>query len=122
MPSLMVPTHHTRAVCQHALLCLPVPLPASSRQLFSVPFWRHFVAWLGSVPATKKDFKRALKRGSVAVIVSARGACEGASCGSDGMLCVKDWFPAQAAGVPAPDLLHLGPGIAPVCQSVQHAS
>ncbi|KXZ52943.1 hypothetical protein GPECTOR_8g318 [Gonium pectorale] len=37
--------------------------------VFSVPFWRHFIAWLGSVPATTAHFKRALKRGSVAVIV-----------------------------------------------------
>ncbi|KAG2439722.1 hypothetical protein HYH02_010600 [Chlamydomonas schloesseri] len=37
--------------------------------VFTVPFWRHFVAWLGSVPATTKDFKRVLKKGSVAVIV-----------------------------------------------------
>ncbi|GLI66396.1 hypothetical protein VaNZ11_010188 [Volvox africanus] len=37
--------------------------------VFSVPFWRHFIAWLGSVPATTPHFKRVLKQGSVAVIV-----------------------------------------------------
>ncbi len=30
---------------------------------------RHFIAWLGSVPATTSAFKRVLRRGSVAVIV-----------------------------------------------------
>jgi 1-acyl-sn-glycerol-3-phosphate acyltransferase len=42
-------------------------LAASS--VFSIPFWRHFIAWLGSVEATPKNFKRILKKGSVAVIV-----------------------------------------------------
>lgn len=42
-------------------------LAASS--VFSIPFWRHFIAWLGSVEATPANFKRILKRGSVAVIV-----------------------------------------------------
>jgi 2-acylglycerol O-acyltransferase 2 len=37
--------------------------------VFSIPFWRHFIAWLGSVEATPKNFKRILKKGSVAVIV-----------------------------------------------------
>ena len=31
--------------------------------------WRHFTAWMGSVPATSANFRRILKRGSVAVIV-----------------------------------------------------
>ena len=30
---------------------------------------RHFVAWMGSVPATRGNFKRILKKGSVAVVV-----------------------------------------------------
>ncbi|GLC45911.1 hypothetical protein PLESTF_000711500 [Pleodorina starrii] len=37
--------------------------------VFRVPLWRHMMAWLGSVPATTADFKRVLRRGSVAVIV-----------------------------------------------------
>jgi 1-acyl-sn-glycerol-3-phosphate acyltransferase len=42
-------------------------LAASS--VFSIPFWRHFIAWLGSVEATSANFRRILKKGSVAVIV-----------------------------------------------------
>lgn len=30
--------------------------------------WRHFIAWLGSMPATSHNFKKLLKKGSVAVI------------------------------------------------------
>ncbi|KAG2486331.1 hypothetical protein HYH03_015035 [Edaphochlamys debaryana] len=37
--------------------------------VFAVPFWRHFIAWLGSVPATSSHFKKVLSKGSVAVIV-----------------------------------------------------
>ncbi len=37
--------------------------------VFNIPFWRHFVAWIGSVPATRANFKRLLSKGSVAVIV-----------------------------------------------------
>jgi 2-acylglycerol O-acyltransferase 2 len=37
--------------------------------VFSIPFWRHFIAWLGGVPATPGNFKKVLKKGSVAVIV-----------------------------------------------------
>lgn len=42
-------------------------LAASS--VFSIPFWRHFIAWLGSVEATSANFRKILKKGSVAVIV-----------------------------------------------------
>ncbi|MEW5319437.1 MAG: hypothetical protein WDW38_010589 [Sanguina aurantia] len=42
-------------------------LAASS--VFSVPLWRHFMTWIGSVPATPGNFKKLLKSGSVAVIV-----------------------------------------------------
>uniref|UniRef100_A0A7S0YRY4 Acyltransferase n=1 Tax=Polytomella parva TaxID=51329 RepID=A0A7S0YRY4_9CHLO len=42
-------------------------LGASS--VFSVPFWRHVITWLGCVGATTENFRRKLKRGSVAVIV-----------------------------------------------------
>mmetsp|Transcript_22134 Transcript_22134/g.61235 ORF Transcript_22134/g.61235 Transcript_22134/m.61235 type:complete len:334 (-) Transcript_22134:512-1513(-) len=42
-------------------------LAASS--VFNVPGWRHFVAWIGSMPASKSNFKYLLRRGSVAVIV-----------------------------------------------------
>ncbi|MEW5300702.1 MAG: hypothetical protein WDW36_003613 [Sanguina aurantia] len=42
-------------------------LAASS--LFYIPFWRHFMAWIGSVPATRDNFKLLLKKDSVAVVV-----------------------------------------------------
>lgn len=29
---------------------------------------RHFIAWIGSLPATKDNFKRLLRKGSVAVV------------------------------------------------------
>lgn len=41
----------------------------AASSVFSIPFWRHFIAWLGSVEATPANFKRILKKGSVAVIV-----------------------------------------------------
>ncbi|KAG2429040.1 hypothetical protein HXX76_011282 [Chlamydomonas incerta] len=37
--------------------------------VFYIPFWRHFITWIGSVPATPGNFKRLLKKGSVAVVV-----------------------------------------------------
>lgn len=37
--------------------------------LLSNSGWRHFVAWIGSMPANRENFKYLLKRGSVAVIV-----------------------------------------------------
>lgn len=37
--------------------------------VFKIPFWRHFIAWMGSVPAGQKNFKRVLGKGNVAVIV-----------------------------------------------------
>ncbi|GIL50995.1 hypothetical protein Vafri_7066 [Volvox africanus] len=37
--------------------------------VFYIPFWRHFITWIGSVPATSQNFKRLLKKGSVAVVV-----------------------------------------------------
>uniref|UniRef100_A0A6U2EVD0 Acyltransferase n=1 Tax=Chlamydomonas euryale TaxID=1486919 RepID=A0A6U2EVD0_9CHLO len=42
-------------------------LAASS--VFNIPGWRHFSTWIGSVPATSSNFKRLLRKGSVAVIV-----------------------------------------------------
>ena len=41
----------------------------AASSVFSIPFWRHFVAWVGSVPASRANFVRLLRRGSVAVIV-----------------------------------------------------
>lgn len=41
----------------------------AASSVFSIPFWRHFLAWMGSVPATRGNFKRVLKQGSVAVVV-----------------------------------------------------
>lgn len=41
----------------------------AASSVFSIPFWRHFIAWLGSVPATPGNFKKVLSWGSVAVIV-----------------------------------------------------
>jgi 2-acylglycerol O-acyltransferase 2 len=41
----------------------------AASSVFSIPFWRHFIAWLGGVPATPGNFKKVLKKGSVAVIV-----------------------------------------------------
>ena len=40
-----------------------------ANSIFRVPFWRHFYAWMGSVPATADNFKKLLARGSVVVIV-----------------------------------------------------
>ena len=37
--------------------------------VFKIPFWRHFVAWMGSVPASSRNFKKVLSWGNVAVIV-----------------------------------------------------
>ncbi|PNH06113.1 Diacylglycerol O-acyltransferase 2 [Tetrabaena socialis] len=37
--------------------------------VFYIPFWRHFITWIGSVPATPGNFKKLLKKGSVAVVV-----------------------------------------------------
>ncbi|KAG1673426.1 hypothetical protein FOA52_002191 [Chlamydomonas sp. UWO 241] len=41
----------------------------AATSVFSIPGWRHFLAWIGSVPATTANFKRVLKKGSVAIIV-----------------------------------------------------
>ena len=41
----------------------------SASALFYIPGWRHFIGWMGSLPATSSNFKKLLKRGSVAVIV-----------------------------------------------------
>jgi 1-acyl-sn-glycerol-3-phosphate acyltransferase len=46
--------------------------------VFKIPFWRHFIAWMGSVPAGHKNFKRVLGMGNVAVIVGGiAGGCKG---------------------------------------------
>lgn len=37
--------------------------------MFNVPLWRHFLTWLGCVPATSANFKKMLQHGSVAVVV-----------------------------------------------------
>lgn len=37
--------------------------------VFYIPLWRHIIAWIGSVPATRDMFKQQLKKGSVAVVV-----------------------------------------------------
>ncbi|WIA23473.1 hypothetical protein OEZ85_000218 [Tetradesmus obliquus] len=42
-------------------------LAASS--VFGVPLWRHFLTWIGCVPATSANFKKMLAKGSVAVVV-----------------------------------------------------
>eukprot|EP00201_Polytomella_parva_P021181 CAMPEP_0175042594 /NCGR_PEP_ID=MMETSP0052_2-20121109/2667_1 /TAXON_ID=51329 ORGANISM="Polytomella parva, Strain SAG 63-3" /NCGR_SAMPLE_ID=MMETSP0052_2 /ASSEMBLY_ACC=CAM_ASM_000194 /LENGTH=212 /DNA_ID=CAMNT_0016305457 /DNA_START=382 /DNA_END=1020 /DNA_ORIENTATION=+ len=41
----------------------------AASSVFYVPFWRHFMSWIGSLPATASNFRRLLKRGSVAVVV-----------------------------------------------------
>eukprot|EP00878_Enallax_costatus_P001857 GHUV01002015.1.p1 GENE.GHUV01002015.1~~GHUV01002015.1.p1 ORF type:complete len:329 (+),score=100.81 GHUV01002015.1:293-1279(+) len=41
----------------------------AASSVYSIPFWRHFIAWLGAVPATPGNFKKMLKKGSLAVIV-----------------------------------------------------
>jgi len=47
---------------------VPVYSVAAS-SLFYIPFWRHFIAWVGSLPATKESFTKLLKKGSVAVVL-----------------------------------------------------
>jgi 2-acylglycerol O-acyltransferase 2 len=37
--------------------------------VFCIPFWRHFHAWMGVVPASVDSFKRFLSKGTVAVMV-----------------------------------------------------
>lgn len=41
----------------------------SATALFYIPGWRHFIGWMGSLPATSSNFKKLLRKGSVAVIV-----------------------------------------------------
>ncbi|GFR52112.1 hypothetical protein Agub_g14625 [Astrephomene gubernaculifera] len=41
----------------------------AASSVFYIPFWRHFITWIGSVPATSSNFKRLLRKGSVAVVV-----------------------------------------------------
>lgn len=68
-PYATPPTPHpTGTLCQAIWPFFNIySLAASS--VFSIPFWRHFIAWLGSVEATPGNFRRILKKGSVAVIV-----------------------------------------------------
>jgi hypothetical protein len=54
--------------CQAIWPCWKVySLAASS--VFGIPFWRHFLTWIGCVPATTGNFKKILGKGSVAVVV-----------------------------------------------------
>ena len=46
----------------------PVYSVAAS-SVFYIPLWRHFIAWIGSLPATKQNFKKLLSKGSCAVVV-----------------------------------------------------
>jgi 2-acylglycerol O-acyltransferase 2 len=41
----------------------------AASSVFKIPLWRHFISWIGSRPATSKNFKALLQKGSVAVIV-----------------------------------------------------
>lgn len=41
----------------------------AASSVFYIPFWKHFITWIGSVPATKPAFKRLLKNGCVAVVL-----------------------------------------------------
>jgi hypothetical protein len=50
------------------------------RQDCDLPF-RHIIAWIGSLPATKGNFKKLLSKGSIAVVVG--GIAE---------VCVKENF------------------------------
>ena len=53
------------AFALHPNWCLcPIPSPPPSHR-----GWRHFIAWMGAVPATRANLKRLLRKGSVAVIV-----------------------------------------------------
>lgn len=55
-------------VCQSIWPHFPIySLAADS--VFHIPLWRHIIAWLGARPATRHNFVRLLKRGSVAVLV-----------------------------------------------------
>ncbi|GAX82788.1 hypothetical protein CEUSTIGMA_g10214.t1 [Chlamydomonas eustigma] len=46
----------------------PVYSVAAS-SVFYIPLWRHFISWIGSLPATKENFKKLLHKGSLAVVV-----------------------------------------------------
>jgi hypothetical protein len=41
----------------------------AANSVFTIPGWRHFSTWMGSVPATSANFRKLLSKGSVAVIV-----------------------------------------------------
>ncbi|KAL6760872.1 diacylglycerol acyltransferase [Haematococcus lacustris] len=41
----------------------------AANSVFNIPLWRHFISWIGSLPASKSNFKRLLDHGSVAVVV-----------------------------------------------------
>lgn len=55
-------------LCQTFFPNAPIYSVAAT-SVFSIPFWRHMIAWIGSLPATKANFKRLLRHGSVAVVV-----------------------------------------------------
>eukprot|EP00955_Chlamydomonas_euryale_P104533 365573-Chlamydomonas_euryale.AAC.19 len=59
---------------------VPVYSVAAS-SLFYIPFWRHFIAWVGSLPATKESFTKLLKKGSVAVVLGGIAEVCARSCG-----------------------------------------
>lgn len=41
----------------------------AASSVFYIPFWRHFIAWIGSQPASRQNIQRLLKDGSVAIVV-----------------------------------------------------
>jgi diacylglycerol O-acyltransferase 2, plant len=41
----------------------------AASSVFNIPMWRHFLSWIGSMPASPHNFKMLLRKGSVAVIV-----------------------------------------------------
>eukprot|EP00199_Chlamydomonas_sp_CCMP681_P002493 CAMPEP_0119107254 /NCGR_PEP_ID=MMETSP1180-20130426/9602_1 /TAXON_ID=3052 ORGANISM="Chlamydomonas cf sp, Strain CCMP681" /NCGR_SAMPLE_ID=MMETSP1180 /ASSEMBLY_ACC=CAM_ASM_000741 /LENGTH=335 /DNA_ID=CAMNT_0007092715 /DNA_START=5 /DNA_END=1012 /DNA_ORIENTATION=+ len=55
-------------LCQTFFPDAPIYSVAAT-SVFHIPFWRHFVAWIGSMPATKANFKNLLRKGSVAVVI-----------------------------------------------------
>lgn len=95
--SISSPSHNRQRVAWLAAASLPacvklypnVSSPASCR--------RHFTAWIGSVPATTSNFKRILKKGSVAVIVGGIAEVRGAVARPVAWIrCCSNMLPAYA--------------------------